>query len=232
MFLKNGALFIADAHYTHERRALVSFLKEIIENPPPQIFLVGDIFHLMIGDYPFLATYNQELIDAINRLAQKSELYLFEGNHDFLLKGVFSLGATIVKKLELGEVVIAHGDLPSEDKGYSFYSNCIRNAYILKLLHFFSFNFLTHWIFRHFLRKDKEMCLPIENFEKIAQKRVTFYPDKKVVIEGHYHQNKMIVTDNIKYFNLPAFSCNNKYVILKLAQGNIEFDVKEYNEKR
>ena len=62
---------------------LLGLLAALIENPPAQVFLMGDIAHLLIGHIPSSAKRNRALIATINELATKCEVFYFEGNHDF-----------------------------------------------------------------------------------------------------------------------------------------------------
>ena len=50
--IRENSIFIADAHFhPHDPRAF-ALLEKWLENPPPQVFLMGDIFHLLIGHIP------------------------------------------------------------------------------------------------------------------------------------------------------------------------------------
>jgi len=124
-FLKNGAIFIADAHYKKENERLYYLLLELNSSPPSQLFLVGDIFHLLL-DFPYLIEYNQKVIDLINEISKKTELYYFEGNHDFCLDRIFYDSVILIKELRKNGICINHGDLYLDDKFYLFYSKIIR----------------------------------------------------------------------------------------------------------
>jgi len=62
MTIKNGAIFIADVHYNCNRKELIRLLDDFIQNPPPQLFLAGDIFDLLIGSFAYLAQINNDVI--------------------------------------------------------------------------------------------------------------------------------------------------------------------------
>ena len=75
-FLKDSAIFIADSHYSHKHNDLKTLLLKIKneEIKTSQIFLVGDIFHLLLP-FKFLINYNKEIIDLINELSYTKEIY-------------------------------------------------------------------------------------------------------------------------------------------------------------
>ena len=55
-FLKDGAIFIADSHYSKKNEDLYYLLLKLNSSPPSQLFLVGDIFHLLLDfEYEIVA---------------------------------------------------------------------------------------------------------------------------------------------------------------------------------
>lgn len=51
--IKEGALFIADAHDSVERAFFFDFLVYVNQNPPSQLFLMGDMFDLLVGSVSY-----------------------------------------------------------------------------------------------------------------------------------------------------------------------------------
>lgn len=233
--LKNGAIFIADSHYKKDNRNLYFFLKDIYENKIEcsQLFLVGDIFELLIWNFKYLIDYNREVIDLINLISDKIEVFYLEGNHDFLLESLFKK-VYIADSVKIGNVVINHGDVFLKDNFYKIYKMIIRNRVILSVLNIITLNFINNWLFKKLLNRKKSKCLKFKDFKGYIQKeKFTYFKDFDILIEGHYHQNVQFEIKDKKYLNLPAFTCNNLYVILKLSNTNTEFVTKEYqNEKR
>jgi len=134
-FLKNGAVFIADAHYKKDDERLYYLLLELNSSPPPQFFLVGDIFHLLL-DFPYLIEYNKKVIELINKISQKTEVYYFEGNHDFCLDGVFDKNVILLKELKKDRICINHGDLYLDDKyKFHFFLNLLTKLHFLQKFH-------------------------------------------------------------------------------------------------
>ncbi len=210
-FLRDGAVFIADSHYSKQNEDLYDLLLEINNGHlvAPQLFLVGDIFQLLLP-FEYLVKYNKKVIDLINEISNKIDVYYFEGNHDFCLDGIFCENVKILKKYEKDEICINHGDIYTDDCVYKFYVKIIRKKWFMKFIDIVSFNFLNNWLFKKILNK-KISCENMKNFELLAQKKIQTYKKCQLIIEGHYHQNKTYD----KYVNLPSLYCQKSYLKLK-----------------
>ncbi len=203
-FLKNGAVFIADSHYSKKNEDLYYLLLKLKNQNIPQIFLVGDIFHLLL-DFKYLREYNKKVIKLIDEIALNKEVYYFEGNHDFCLDSIFT-NVKVLKELNKDGICINHGDIYVNDKFYKFYTKFIRNKVTMNILNIISLNFINNWMFKKILNK-KIKC---ENFDFISlvKQKLTFYKNCKLIIEGHYHQNKIYKN----YINLPSLYCQKSYI--------------------
>ncbi len=212
--LRNGAVIIADVHYKKGDKEFLSLLKKWIKNPPPQVFLLGDIFHLLLP-FEFLIDYNKEAINLINKLSQKTEVYYTPGNHDFNIQRIFP-GVIFADSFADKEysVFLTHGDLTDTDLTYKIYVKLIRNNIFEAIVNFITFNFINSWMFKKLLRKNIK-CDKIEKFEIKVKEKIKKI-DYDIIIEGHYHQSKKINIDNKIYINLPAFICNKKYILIQL----------------
>ena len=147
------AVFIADSHYRAQDFgmdcALLEVLDSFIASPPPQVFLMGDIADLFIGHIPSSANFNRYLIDKIDTLSQKCEVFYFEGNHDFGIDCALLPRVKIYPRImqpalfnfESKIYALAHGDI-FIDKGYEMYIRTMNSAFILsafRLLDLLSF---------------------------------------------------------------------------------------------
>ena len=151
--VKNGAILIADVHYKKKDKEFLNLLQQWINNPPSQLFLLGDIFHLLLP-FDYLIEYNKEAISLINELSTKTQIFYTYGNHDFGIDYIFPnvvfSDAFLDKKKS---IFLTHGDLTSNDFFYSLYAKLIRNKFFLKTAHFLSFNFINNWLFNKILQK-------------------------------------------------------------------------------
>ena len=219
--LKNGAVFVADVHYKKGDKKFLEFLKCLDKNPPSQLFLLGDIFHLLLP-FKFLIDYNKEAIDMINSIAQKTEVFYTYGNHDFWLDGIFNnvrISEAFADKEK--SIFLTHGDLTEKDFFYKIYLKIIRNKNFIKLLNIFSFNFFNNWLFKKILKK-RVKCLQIKNFrQKVFLKIADIYYN--MIIEGHYHQNVFFKFGDKKYYGLCAYFCKKCYYTYK------DYELKEIN---
>jgi len=211
--LKNGAVIIADVHYKKGDKEFLSLLKNLNQNPPVQLFLLGDIFHLLLP-FEYLKNYNKEAIELINSLAKKTEVFYTYGNHDFWLEGIFQnvvFADGFVDKKK--SIFLTHGDLTEKDSFYQIYIKIIRNKMLVKILNILSLNFINNWLFKKILRKNIK-CNKISNFKTIIFNKIADI-SYNIIIEGHYHQNIIFDFNNKKYFALGAYFCKKCYYTYK-----------------
>ncbi len=211
--LKQGSIFIADAHYpNHKREEFLKLLNSINtqEIQTPQLILMGDIFDLLVGNSPYLKKYFANEIALINQIAQKIEIIYLEGNHDFYLRPLFSKDVHIVpiekQPLTLTHnnksYALSHGDKYAMKLHYKLYTKLIRLPIVLKLLPD------TIAIKKLKSMQEKKICKEIQNFKQLATKIAQNY-NSDYIIEGHYHQAKKLGN----YFALPSFACDTQIAI-------------------
>lgn len=229
--IKNGALFIADAHESAKRKEFFHFLQALKTEKiqTSQLFLMGDMFDLLIGEVENCVKKYQSYINLLEELAQRIEVFYFEGNHDFRLEKVF-LHVKVIPlskqplKCEFEDktqAYLLHGDKYG-GTFHRFYTRIIRNPSFLKLLNFFDKKIgyaLSNRIERGLL--EKHICNKIENFEQIIKQKIEqFYmTDIQFILEAHYHQNRQFKYKNLMYVNFSSFACNQSYFIVEFSQG-------------
>lgn len=235
--IHSNAIFVADAHYNPcGRLDLIPFLQQVLDERPPQLFLLGDISDLLIGAFSYTIEQNKRLIDLINAIAKSGvEVWYFEGNHDFMLDGVFESGVNVVAKSEQPKIFIyndqkvalLHGDYSVELR-YEIYAKVIRSKAGLMVVNLLSLNFLGNWLLKK-IQKDlmhKKLDFVIENFfEKRKSVVEQFGANADVVIEGHFHQD---VCDNFEYVyyqNLPAFAREKSFARVQSSQKNLHLKI-------
>lgn len=227
--LKEGALIISDAHYSSARPELLSLIKDIYSQKilTSQLILMGDIFDALFKEVPKTQEKNREIIELLNEISHKIELIYLEGNHDFNLQKIFQ-DARVIRLQEQPyicsykdiTVALAHGDF---DIGfvYKLYTSLIRNRYVLGVLNFLD-TISNHFILKRldtFLDK-KDNCKEFVGFEKYIKNRNLQKYNCNSFIEGHYHQNRSFTFKNFNYINVAAFTCNQRYFIVKSLQDN------------
>ncbi len=225
--IQDSAIFISDAHDNALRDGFYKFLQKIDsgEIKTTQIFLMGDMLDLLIGEISYLSKKHHKYISLIDKIASKIELFYFEGNHDFLLKSLFK-NAKIIDiqsqpltcKIKDKKILLSHGDKYGDLK-HNFYTKIIRSRFLLKFLNFIDI-ICTSCISKKILSdlQEKKICRTIENFEEKIKNKISNYRQKEIdiIAEGHYHQDKAFEIDNIKYINFPSFACNQSYIIVQL----------------
>ncbi|MDR1614597.1 MAG: UDP-2,3-diacylglucosamine diphosphatase [Campylobacteraceae bacterium] len=217
--IKDGALFVADAHENGKNRTLFAkFLDKIKtgETAAAQLFLMGDMFDLLVGGAKKTEYLFKNEIAVIEEIGQKIEVFYFEGNHDFNLGRLFSNAKVIPLKKQpilfesrCGLFNISHGDLNGEF-GYKLYTALIRNPFLIAVLNLFDrYGLISNSILKKL--EKKELCVKIDDFEQIALNKTAFYQNCDFIVEGHYHQNQSFVSDNRTYINLGSFACGGKF---------------------
>ena len=221
--IKEGAIFIADAHYPHHGERFLTILKKI-ENKTlvtRQLFLMGDIFDLLFGYNSYIQTFSKESIELLQKLSKSIEIIYLEGNHDFCLKELFPDISLYPRELQPVKYLLnsrpaylAHGDKYETAFAYNLYSKILRKKSTLTLLKPFEKSIIDHRINR---LKTKKICKPFVNYVKRFNAIIAHYPDDALIIEGHFHQ--ALVHKN--YISLPSLACQKKVAIVK--NGEIEF---------
>lgn len=231
--LQNGAIFIADAHENGTtRNGFWDFLCEIESGKIEckQLFLMGDIFDLLVGGVKQSEDFAYKYIQKLEKLAKTMQIIYLEGNHDFNLKSLFA--DVIVVPIEnqpmqisfvCDEKIIlkiAHGDifLP---KFLGFCLRFLRQKWLIKLLNMVNEktnSYISSKILKN--QNTKNLFYHIDNFEDIAKPRFKRF-EADIVIEGHYHQGVFFEWENGKYFNLESFAQKKRYFIVE-CQANLK----------
>ncbi|MDR0468185.1 MAG: UDP-2,3-diacylglucosamine diphosphatase [Campylobacteraceae bacterium] len=236
--IKDGAFFIADAHESEvKRRVFGKFLDEIYSGKlkPTQLFLMGDIFDVLIGTDKFCTLLWDSYIKKIDEIAKNIEVFYFEGNHDFDLQRIFSYVKVIPLQSQPSlficndkKFLLSHGD--SFDKfSYKIYTKFIRSKITISLLNIFQ-KLSNCKITRDLSKKleKKNICTKMSSFEKIVEEKMDKYKDCDYVVEGHYHQNVSFTFKNKTYINLASFACENIYYSFTYKE-KIEFNPIVFN---
>jgi len=226
--VKEGALFISDAHDSDKRDGFYRFLLKIKtkEINPTQLFLMGDMFDLLVGEVKYLVKAHAKEIALLDEIAKNLEVYYFEGNHDFVLKRLFKS----VKVIDISmqpvlfdiadkKILLSHGDKYGGAL-HAFFTKLIRSVFVLKILNLIDMagdSFISKKIKSDLLKKN--ICSKIKNFKEIIEDKISknhlFKAD--IIAEGHYHQNRNFENEKYKYINFSSFACNQSYFIVQLS---------------
>jgi len=226
--LKEGAIFISDAHTNINRTEFYEFLKKVErgELKPSQLIFMGDMFDLLIGGVGCLERFYEKEIKLINAISENIEIIYMEGNHDFNLKKLFPkvkvfsfFSQPVLASYRGQKVLLSHGDR-FEKKSYVFVHAVFRNRLVLKVLNLIN-TVLLEKPFLSYLQKvqNKKICKNIENFKQIIKQKILLndigVSEIDFVLEGHYHQGVGFEFENTKYFNFASYSCDEQYYTLK-----------------
>ncbi len=240
--IEQDALFVTDAHYNVKKgqTAFLDFLHALDEGKiaASQLVLLGDIFDMLFGGVPHTAKMNEELVELLTSIAEKMEIFYFEGNHDFRLKKFFGSKLHIfpIKRQPAlfhcnnKRLCLAHGDFDAPF-GYKVYTALIRNPFILFFLNIYdslSNHSVLRFVERHMSKKEE--CKKLEWFESFIQKRFEKGCACDYFVEGHFHQNKVLELLDCRYINLGAFACNQRYFVVKFKEDQIVFEERYFTK--
>jgi len=230
--LLEGAILIADAHYSQAYPQFYAFLQAIDSEKikTKQLILMGDMFELLFGVIKQTHRDNEAEIALLNRLSKRIDIVYFEGNHDFGLQSVFPdiLVVPLQEQPQISEfkgqrIQLSHGDT-NTPLGYQVYTKLIRNPVILFLIGLVDKicgHCIISWLKSRGEKKDP--CYKIRGFTDIIHKRLKPLESETVdvVIEGHFHQNLSFSLYGFDYINLASFACNQKYFTVQSNQEQL-----------
>ena len=223
--IKEGAIFISDAHENENRKEFLKFLQKVDkgEIKTPQLFLMGDLFDFLTFEAKYTLKFFHEEIQLINKISQNIEVIYVEGNHDFNLQKIFPFAKVYPLKKQPIKVkyknqfgLISHGDVYS-DWIYTLSHKIFRNDFLIKILHIINGDKLS----ANYLKKasKKQICKKIPFFKNIIKQKLLLYDiglsEIDFILEGHYHQG--VIFDDMKplYINLHSYGCDKKYLQIK-----------------
>lgn len=236
--IKQGAFFVADAHYSSKKPLLLEFLN-LVKNAahkPPQIFFMGDTFDFLSAHATASITESKPAIDRINTLSRDIEIILLEGNHDFNLRPLFPHCKVYERKKQPlriktngTAVEIAHGDRHM-GAFYEAYRRLVEQSFLLKPLNFIDQKQqkkISKKIFNHL--ETKKLCKDLPSFDKIITSRLA-KSSASVLIEGHLHQDGVHEKNGKKYVATPALICKKSFFVVESLENGLAFVPKNMKE--
>ncbi len=235
--LKEGAVLIADSHYSPKNPHFLEFLQKVASGAikTSQLIFLGDNFDLLIPRIKKTVHNNLDAIKLIQKISETKEVIYFEGNHDFLLQKIFPKVKIFsffhqpqIFECQGKTLLISHGD-KSNNLKHTLTTNLFRNSVVVNFLDIFTLNFLNNRYIDTLVDKllNKKICSEIENFEAITHKRILkIRQNVDYIIEGHFHQGKTMTIRNSKYINVDSFACNQSYLVVQCSQNSISFTKK------
>lgn len=186
-------------------KALLSLLQNLLDNPkntPSQVFLMGDIAHLLLGGVNTSIKYNHTLLALIESISQRTQVWWFEGNHDFGLCALSGAYAHYLKHVKIiprtqqplpfiymhnntqKRVLLAHGDIFLNTK-YELYirlMNASFTRFVLHMLDSVTFGNLYRYVVKkvnHNVIKEGKVAIA-----PFAQRRISAY---KAFVQKYTH---------------------------------------------
>lgn len=229
--LNPDAIFIADSHFNPlNARELLDYLNHLQATPPSQLFLMGDIAQILLGNLKSSLKSNYELLIALDHLEKTGvQIIWLEGNHDFFLSAIKKSNLLqktqfiprnkqpISVKYQDKIYLLAHGD-KFLNLTYELYIKAL--THIPKLLEFIDY-LSAGEVYLEIEKKlnDKPITRHCFHFFEFASKRIEAYRQLQIpfdgIIEGHFHIGKKLQIHGINYLALPAFYFTHKGISIK-----------------
>ena len=143
-----STLFVGDCHLSPKRPHIVALFCRFLATQAQaaqQLYILGDLFDLWIGDDDPAAGL-EAVFEALQNYAARKPLYFMPGNHDFLAGKKFSQRShcqfvgtkpsqdAVVVDLEGAATLLMHGDqLCTDDVAYQRYRSVVRNRMLQAL---------------------------------------------------------------------------------------------------
>ncbi len=226
-----GAIFVSDVHHQEGLSHFPRLLNHLLASPPSQLFLMGDIFQILVGSVKSSYRPYISILEQLELLSQKSTLFYFEGNHDFGLPQLSYLKNIQIYPRKFQPIpftcqdklfLLAHGDLFLK-WGYEIYIRLLSSQFSIKTLGFLDqiiplYAPLTAPIYH---KKIRSLIPNQEVFKDFSKQRLACYEHWRAkiaptlnlggVIEGHFHIGRFYKSDqNLLYAALPSFYHNQE----------------------
>lgn len=239
--IKSGAVFVADSHFDailgDDDSDAMKFFTQILKNPPPQLFLMGDIFNIFVPAISSSRKSHQKFIQILNELSLHTQIFYFFGNHDFgIPRALFPRIHLFPRRVQpvrfyihnekFYTALLSHGDI-FISKFYSFYIQAMNFEPFLRTLNFI--DFLTFGaLYEKIAKKISQKSIKsLPHFPYFAQNRLKSYKERHlhadIFIEGHFHadfkpfslQNFPPSSHARHYLALPSFHCAQKVIVYR-----------------
>lgn len=221
-------LFVSDVHYPISGDIFLEFLWDNYTYFD-RIYLLGDIFEFYFGYKNFIYKHHVKLLALLKAVSKKTELYIFEGNHEYKLEGLRQFADIHIVKDSLEEkfdglrVYMEHGDMiDREDISYRVFRNTLKNRFMCRIIEHIkpSFLFLLSKKASHFSKidiKSKKDRHTDDALEKFANSKIKGGVD--AVILAHTHNPTLIKKNSGIYINTGDFLEHFTYATYETGKG-------------
>lgn len=227
----------------------LKFLNSKYVSDSDKIFLLGDIFDIMVGNHKEYLNHYGKIFQKLSDLGKENkEIYYIEGNHDFHIVSLLNSfakkenipkfialeKAMLIVDNETGKrIYLGHGDeIELENPSYRAYSSFVRSFVVRFIAHYiFTFNFiikLGKWAAQKSRnRNEKKYDVSFNDegikarFRRSVEKAHGEYKFDYIIC-GHSHvrdQYKSI--NNFEYLNNGYFPIEKSFIFYENGKAEI-----------
>ena len=241
--MNNQTIFIADLHLAADNpKTLKLFIKLLnqLSNNTDALYILGDLFRFWSGDDDD-SKLIQEVIEALKKATDKTNIYLMPGNRDFLLGSLFAEKSRVnlikdpyITTIYGNKIVLTHGDLLcANDIAYRLFRKVIRQEIIIKLFLILPLSF-RKWLaqrvqkFLQTLNRKKNFKRPLIEANQDMVKKLLIQHQSKLLIYGHIHQPSIKqlttnVTNELTAISLADWNEHSGSILVYSAQMKYHF---------
>ncbi len=244
---------ISDVHVKSSGDLAEGLLLSFLRNPDVQssdiIFLLGDIFDLMIGPHSQYFARYQNYFEEIKSLIKKGKKICYvEGNHDFHIQNLYSKFFEINQDLDSNLFLMAssfefvdankkmyfcHGDdIELNNPGYKIFK-----AFVTSIpLKYYANNLMPHFLIkgigeysseRSRMRNNKRYSLesdltPVRDNFRLSAEALYLKKQVDIIVCGHSHvKDQYVSSKGFEYVNNGYAQHTKTYI--SIEDGNISF---------
>ncbi len=223
------ALFVSDAHYPLCGDGLINLLFAEYHRCD-RIYVLGDLFEFYFGYGSGVYRHHLKLLNAIEVVSSKCKVYMFEGNHEYLLNrirrivNVRVVNDWIIDIVDGVRIYMSHGDtVDKTDRGYAIFRGFVKNSVSLRVLGHISpivllglSRFISSW---SRARGGYHGCSRCDRAMLRFAASALCGGGIDVVMLAHSHTMRCVEMEKGVYINTGAYLGNEEFVIYDSDYG-------------
>ena len=222
-------VYVADSHLTTDDPELDSFLEflEKVGSSAGTLYILGDLFNVWFGEPKFRMPHQQQVLDALDRLASRGVILKFvEGNRDFSIRRNH-LGApfadvgkeSLIEAFGGRRILAAHGDeVNRDDRQYRLWKRVSKSFAVYGLFRLLPGAWgvglgerlerrLSGTNIKHKSRFPTRQC---------GEYAASLFRDQcDVIVLGHFHEERQMILPGGTVYVLPTWRGHHRYLLFE-----------------
>ena len=244
---------ISDLHIKEEHNYSAELFLKFLSHPKvleaKEIFLLGDIFDMVVGSHDEYYQNFKDIFDGIAKLSKDKKIYYWEGNHDFFLRSLLKkicregslsyLDEPLVLSKDNKRILVCHGDeIEIDNPSYKIYKFFLKSWVISFLVKIAPYK-LIEIIGKNMSKSSRKHNTKYEEnaeindkikekFRKSADLAAKKY-NAEIVLCGHSHIKEHHQGSHCTYVNNGLATRSKSFIFVS---DKVEIDFISLDEKR